>query len=477
MAKQAKHVHWVAYDQEIKFALDRLHEGFDVNGGKNKDRLCIMATSHCGLHVHIGNGKGNPIPFNTMKKVFSVSLACEKQIDGLNSKDRITGTMLVSELLTGHPTAHTDAAQLIQKAYNYPLTLQFLRSAHKRRWEIFVNADVPKENAWRMEKERLEYAYDIGSWLSLVSTADDVDDLRQLVPHMDRYSVLNVSEYPSKSETLSNPAERTLTIEFRQHMGTLQSEVALPFIDVVANIVLKCGTITNEEFDKAIGPGGILRDVKMSTIDFCEWIECKGTSYKFYKSLLSGAIDPVKEYLDLEVRKDSKAMLSSGWYERAPLRAALKERVSMTNQEAVQGRILEKLRKGGYGQFSDGILESLIPGISKDDVHRHLRLGYRSKVSQELLNSRGKKVKPKAPEPGARQQLDQYFDDHVNDPVRRSSNSAKASETELAERPPSKGGVDQTGQDKLLPGPSTAGPSRKKGEGTTQEAWWKKPSS
>jgi hypothetical protein len=185
--------------------------------------------------------------------------------------------------------------------------------------------------------------------------------------------------------------------------------------------------------------------------------------------LLSGAIDPVKEYLDLEVRKDSKAMLSSGWYERAPLRAALKERVSMTNQEAVQGRILEKLRKGGYGQFSDGILESLIPGISKDDVHRHLRLGYRSKVSQELLNSRGKKVKPKAPEPGARQQLDQYFDDHVNDPVRRSSNSARASETETAERPPSYTSVDQTSQDKLLPGPSAAGSSTKKD--TTPVVW------
>jgi hypothetical protein len=260
-------------------------------------------------------------------------------------------------------------------------------------------------------------------------------------------------------------------------MGTLQHELALPFIDVVANLVLKCGSITDEEFNNAIAPRGFLRDVKMSTIDFCEWTECNGSSYNVYRDLLSGAIDPVKKYLDEEIQKNNKAMESSGLYDRAPLRASLKERLSMTNQEDVQGRIADKLKVGGYGQFSDEDLEILIPGSSKNDNYEHLRLGYRSKVLQELLDRRGEKENQQATELGKRQQLDQYFEDHVNDPVRRSSNSAKASETELAERPPSKGGVDQTGQDKLLPGPSTAGPSRKKGEGTTQEAWWKKPSS
>lgn len=46
MAKLEKHVHWLAYDQEIKFALDRLHEGFDVNE-KSRGGVCIVATNQC----------------------------------------------------------------------------------------------------------------------------------------------------------------------------------------------------------------------------------------------------------------------------------------------------------------------------------------------------------------------------------------------------------------------------------------------
>lgn len=78
--------HPLTYSEELKAVLNKLGERFGGLGGE----YYLYVNYTCGFHVHIGNEKKS-FPLPTVKKVFSIFLACERQIDKLHARHRING--------------------------------------------------------------------------------------------------------------------------------------------------------------------------------------------------------------------------------------------------------------------------------------------------------------------------------------------------------------------------------------------------
>jgi hypothetical protein len=259
--------------------------------------------------------------------------------------------MLVSEPLSEFSPARTEEESLFEKAYNYPLSFCFLRAAHIAHWKLFKNASVPVQDARNLQFERVKYSYDVGSWLEVVHGAEDVTDLRQMVTYCDKSCTINVGECPSKNGPAMDIVDKKLTIEFRQHMGTLSPDTALSWIDVVANIVLRCSTITDERLRSVFRHGETLRDPHFSTLDFCRWIGCKATTVEFYEQLLKRTGD----FAESESRTEqSNEVCTTSEIEQpaqAPARAQLEVTREVMNQDAIKQQIEKKLISGGGGNL------------------------------------------------------------------------------------------------------------------------------
>ena len=441
MEGSVQHQHWIAYDREIESVLDRLNRSFDGNA-EGLEEFSVLATRQCSMHVHIGNGKDRPIPFNVVKKVFCTCLICERQIDKMHSVDRITGTMSVSEPLSECSPARTEEENLIEKAYNYPLSFYFLRAAHIARWKLFKNASVPIQDARNLQFEQAKYSYDVGSWLELVRGVEDVTDLRQMVSYCDKSCTINVRECLSRYRPATDIVGKKLTIEFRQHMGTLSPDAALSWIDVVANLILRCSSITDERLPSVFRHDETLRDPHFSTLDFCKWVGCNATTVEFYEQLFKGTGDfaesESRTELSNEVWRKSKIEQPA----QAPSRAQLELTRKVMSQDAIQQRIEKKLISGCYGQFSNDNLKILVSNNIDRDRARYIQLGYRFRISPELLAVRCDPESPTASRFGAPQEIGESRRNSVNDPVAQDSESSVA---------------ESSGQDK----------------GKKKEAWWR----
>ena len=429
MERSTRHHHWIAYDREIESILDRLNRSFDGNA-KGLEEFSVLATDECSMHVHIGNGKDRPIPFNVVKKVFCICLTCERQIDRMHSANRVTGTMLVSEPLSEFSPARTEEDNLIEKAYNYPLSFYFLRAAHTARWKLFKNASVPIQDARNLQFEQAKYCYDVGSWLELVHGVENITGLRQMVSYCDKSCTINVRECLSTYQPATDIVGKKLTIEFRQHMGTLSPDAALSWIDVVANLILRCSSIADERSLSVVRHDETLRDPHFSTLDFCKWVGCKATTVEFYEQLFKGTGDFVESESRTELSHEvwTKSVIEQP--AQAPSRAQLELTRKVISQDAIQQRIEKKLISGCYGQFSHDDLKILVSNNIDRNRARYIQLGYRSHVSPELLAVRCEPENPKASRFGARQEFGEFRRHSENDPIAQDSKSFAAGSSE-----------------------------------------------
>ena len=124
MQKTLEEGHEVDFQSEITAVMDKLNSDFHILGdGSGHPEYHLFVTPNCGFHVHIGNGH-LPIPFATVKKVYSTFIACERQIDGFHGINRITGSDLKTQMLnvlkTGTP--HTPIDLIDPETHNSTYT-------------------------------------------------------------------------------------------------------------------------------------------------------------------------------------------------------------------------------------------------------------------------------------------------------------------------------------------------------------------
>ena len=200
------------------------------------------------------------------------------------------------------------------EVYNRPLSHHFIPAAcirhkltiHEPRKEDtegqrtcgLLSTRYPGTEFATNEKLLLQFGRDIDSWLALVPNAGKSRELREM-HHLDDWKcTINLAHIPSPGTPPTESGNKRLTIEFRQHAGTLNPTAALSFIDVVVSLVARCSTISDNDFSAMIKPGGIFRDPTFNTSKFLIFVQCRDETLHYYDRVLNGGVNELSTYLE-----------------------------------------------------------------------------------------------------------------------------------------------------------------------------------
>ena len=415
--------HPFTYSEEITAVLDRLKERFcgfgDGNDGLTETYLLINET--CGFHVHVGSAKGT-IPLGTVKKLFAMSLACERQIDRVSSADNwlnlktrderqshsetsadlciVLGQMHARPRITGFelsdsphrlpPMGLIRGFQIQPGAHNSPLSMLFMAEADRRRRrdnELYGEEFPAPEESRERGFARLGPRYpesewhnpaiwearrrsDVDAWITLVRHASHLNAIQEMQAQRGRRCVLNTSHLPYGNHA---HAMSLGTIEFRQHAGTIEPSTVVAFVDFVASLVQYCHTTGDDLFYPSLGVDGDFRRPDFDTVDLCARLGCsEATGY--YSERLSDDNGSILKVLDNQINA-AKAIKDADPIGKLAFTLLRWERF-VTDPVNVDARIMRKLTVGGYGQFHDDTLDALLPEDISDQTRARLRLGY-----------------------------------------------------------------------------------------------------
>lgn len=378
--------HWTPYDEEVTCVLQILNEQFGLLRNKSSESgYYALLPDTCGLHVHIGNGAGVPIPFETTKKVFAATLAAERQIDGFHAAHRLMGTSVATELPKTRILKLGDDFEGSKQAFNKPLSYHFLTMALiRQQWKDHPQGMPRTENEssalrhymsmypqqpYKSKKLKMPkefYGYDIRSWLWLIQQANDIRHLRDLSEITDQACVLRVENQPCRKDNSDFGWVHTpkLTLEFRQASATFLPEAALSFVDSSAKMVLFCHDMAFPELCAE------LTNIELTSIGLCKRIGCLTSTVKFYDDQLRANKKAATKQLDLEEAhiKDDKSNRS--FPELASV--IINEQHENIKGSSIEKKIRQKLLAGGYGQFNKDELRHLETIFPKDTDRQQL---------------------------------------------------------------------------------------------------------
>lgn len=422
--RQGKHEHWITYQDEITLVLNILNEKFGFgtqepikNDAKTPEKFKlhhILATHRSGFHVHIGNGRGTSLPFSTVKNVFCVFVACERLLDRLSGTRDITGAKLAIEAPKAGTADFGDRAEYLMKSYAYskPISAFLLFAAHIRRtWEEYPDQRV-LDLQWRENRKhfldnlypqaksrrpavyhKVKFGMDIDSWLALVDGAKDIKDVRDFTCNHRKNCTINLSqlcddERSGPEELMDSEMQLTnklLTIEFRQHAGTLLPVDALSFVDFVAKLTLCCDNEGQTGLRSGIRLGGKLRALQPlanTAFELIRSIGCEQETLDFYRRQMSGSGGDVAEKLgaDRKFIEKHQSEIPGAIFALIELKR-LRESIRPEN---VEGLIMKKLLAGGYGQFRVEDLQAVLPSNTPPGELEKLIIGYRVPLNFEI---------------------------------------------------------------------------------------------
>jgi len=263
---------------------------------------CRMLTNYTtGLHVHVGNSD-RWIPLETAKKVFQLGTAFSPTIDKLHDYTRID----------------PDDSYL---RYHFP------------------------PGYFHKNNGRLRPGANVFDWLASIESVSSYQELGSLfvVPRGDKYTNGHNSAYNFDNLIISDGREewtRTKTIEFRQHIGTLDYTTVIAWVALTTQIVTFCHNATDTDFLSLLMQG---LDPSISVRDFCCGIGLADVFTRHY----TGEAD----------LPQSLAMLSI--YSKSPQSRDIFDRLDETNDDEASestdpGRIeqvlQQKLARGLYGR-------------------------------------------------------------------------------------------------------------------------------
>ena len=154
-----------------------------------------------------------------------------------------------------------------------------------------------------------------------------------------------------------------MTIEFRQHAGTLDPAEIRAWIDVVVSVVQHAHYASEANFKDS------LRDwlsPNCYSIDVLKGIGCSAATTRFYKDRLEAVSFEPSHNMDLFQQDLDELDLFQEENMIAPLLAfAETKQVQRLDPAHVRKRINEKFRLGGYGQFTREYLDQ-VEGIDEE---------------------------------------------------------------------------------------------------------------
>ncbi|KJY00295.1 hypothetical protein TI39_contig336g00027 [Zymoseptoria brevis] len=232
-APSSGHTHKVSFDAEVDAVYRSLDRHF--NSADSAKNIGLVVNHTCSTHVHIGNGR-HGFPTRTVKNVLSLCVAHERLIDNLHSTSRIHGSTILSASESWASLNHS--FRYLQhvtapKVYNSPWSTHFAHTAFLQSESAvpdegrkFVPEPVYPASRFEASPDLTSAArrFDVPSWLSIITSAQDITDLRNLQQNSARRSTINLhnlQSYRLNDEDSFDFGYRKMTIEFRQHAGTL----------------------------------------------------------------------------------------------------------------------------------------------------------------------------------------------------------------------------------------------------------------
>lgn len=403
------HVHEIDYMQEINAVLKRLHDFFTgTKGGDKIDKMHVFVNKTCGLHIHVGNEmRGFPLP--TVKKILSTYVANERAIDGLHSASRIGGNSLALETLRKpHRRRLVDELHLVPSAYNVPWSHHLVETAHTlRRHRHGYNAcksALPKANDGPAlvypethvkdpKVGKIVDSFCVADWLDVIDYAPSLKAVHQLQGGNGRgtLNLRNLDPFNSEGPSTGNGVDendddagdllpRMMTIEFRQHAGTLSAAEIHAWLDVVVSMVKHAHFTTDADY-RALSRNEWLRP-DYGSLDLVRGLGCSLDTKRFYRHKLG----MTRWSPEPDVGVFAADLSEFDLFPVDKMIAPLLEYVEWKRRDdvlpaMVLKRIKEKFRIGGYGKFSHEYLASL--GGEYNLYDPHLRLMEKLEIGWE----------------------------------------------------------------------------------------------
>jgi hypothetical protein len=395
--QRTRHVHEITYVQEIDAVLSRLHDFFTgPTRGHQIDKTYIVLNSTSGLHIHVGNERyGFPLP--TLKKILSTYVANERAIDSLHATSRISGSRIATEPLEKPFYDRTvNDLHLLPVAFNISWSTQFSQNAHTlKRHRLGYNTRkscLPRPNDYpatyypetHMNDSSVSKAVDsfyVGDWLEVIDHAPSlkaVQQLQMLSFGRGSLNLRNLAPYDSDDENDGEFrfwGDRMMTIEFRQHAGSLNSAEIHAWMDFVVSIVTHAHYTPDADY-KALSRTEWLQP-NYGSMDLLKELGCSLDTKRFYRNKL-GATRQSQEPNEGMFAAD---IAEIDLFPADAMIAPLLEYVEWKRRQDyhpgnVADRIKEKFRMGDYGKFPDEYLNQLVNFNLYDPY-----LGLRDKLS------------------------------------------------------------------------------------------------
>ena len=407
------HVHEISHVEEINAVLNKLRELLSGPKRGNKfESAHIILNGQCGLHVHVGNeNRGFPLP--TVKKVLSTYVANERAIDNLLASSRIGGSKLATMPLD-NPWFDIGASERKMEPFPYspPWSEPFIALAHTlRRQRLGYNNSecslprsfsstpyiYPETHLYDPTIGRSVDSFHVGDFLTIIDNAPTLGDIQRRHHCFGRptLNIGNLGEHNSDAlppdpfdeqyDGIDAPWYPSLmTLEFRQHAGSLDSAEIHAWVDFVVSMV-DHAHYTSDAYFHEVSRNEWLKP-NHGSIDLLQELGCSEDTLLFYSERLAMGqhLRPANESVSAADIADIDIFPVDA------LIAPLLEYVAWKRQQdyhpgAVLDRIKEKFRVGGYGKFSDEYLDELL-GADMYDPH----LGLRDKLSTNSEKRRWK---------------------------------------------------------------------------------------
>lgn len=331
---------WVG---EISRILDILHT--KLNSETNGSSIRLIANQCTGLHVHIGRAATpqSPARFDvrTVKNLFQLVTAFERQIDALHPADRISSANAYTALFCQPPSRRFLKLRHFGNTQNPLLSPAMLQAGTPLTWCRTIEGVV----------ERLTDLYLLT--LNLKSSAYNFSPTTPMVA----------------AWSADYEAARKWTIEFRQHAGTLDARAILAWLGVVVAALQFAATtpyarlralIERRACDPAFAPRDLLATLGVpgEVVEFYS-----GTSARDAAALVEADAEEMEANADpaaLDRRLEMGAAEGAGWARQLRDLLRLVKINRLAASACRRDTVVDKLRAGGYGNFAPDVRDRLL---------------------------------------------------------------------------------------------------------------------
>ncbi|KAI7353981.1 hypothetical protein KC320_g3741 [Hortaea werneckii] len=415
---QPEHTHSMAFSEEISAVLAIINSMSGMAFKGIPGRFYPFVNGSCGLHVHVGNQKDG-FPLQTVKSLLTVFALCERQIDMLHSIQRIGGSDLPTQSVQDRFIYHHSTSGFAEfglwddSVYNVPLSAWHHIGVHHRlhclqagyqaldpiaAYNFYLSGELGKRKTYSPEDvdllgavrtghypenifaestdlEKAAHQYSAAANAVVIQHAPTLLALHSLMAngHESTVSLGNICVFPWDGES----PDKKMTIEFRQHAGTLDVQQVFSWVDFVISAI----RYSHEKQGHEQMANTRFSDPEYDAIDLLAELGCNEQTIQHYIAKIYGN-DAGELYADstklAALNKISRLSTKEEGRIIAPvLKRSIEQRAMAIHPVQVSRRIREKLLVGAYGQFSDGDLDKLFSSIDpkpSDEAKERLRL-------------------------------------------------------------------------------------------------------